>query len=54
MDKDIETTTVYMHLLNLGGLGFHSPLDGLQKPMSIAIGRIRLPDRCHRQNPILR
>ena len=38
--KDVKTTMVYTHVLNRGGLGVHSPLDRLPKPMSVEIGRI--------------
>ena len=27
--KDVRTTMIYTHVLNRGGLGVHSPLDGL-------------------------
>ncbi|MEK7996690.1 MAG: tyrosine-type recombinase/integrase, partial [Planctomycetota bacterium] len=43
--KDVKTTMVYTHVLNRGGLGVHSPLDRLRKPMSVESGRIRLTDR---------
>jgi len=43
--SDARTTMVYTHVLNRGGLGFHSPLDRLRKPMSVEIGRIRLTGR---------
>ena len=42
--KDVETTMVCTHVLNRGGLGVHSPLDRLQEPMSVEIGRVRLND----------
>ncbi len=32
--KDVQTTMVYTHVLNRGGRGVHSPLDGLQKAVS--------------------
>ena len=31
--KDVKTTMVYTHVLNRGGLGVHSPLDRLRKPV---------------------
>jgi integron integrase len=43
--KDVKTTMVYTHVLNRGGLGVHSPLDRLRKPMSVEPGGIRLTDR---------
>ena len=43
--KDVKTTMVYTHVLNRGGLGVHSPLDRLRKPMSVQPGGIRLTDR---------
>ena len=33
--KDIKTTMVYMHVLNRGGRGVHSPLDRLRKGVSV-------------------
>jgi len=43
--KDVKTTMVYTHVLNRGGLGVHSPLDRLRKPMSVEPGGTRLTDR---------
>ncbi len=43
--KDVKTTMVYTHVLNRGGLGVHSPLDRLRKPMSVDAGGHRLTDR---------
>jgi hypothetical protein len=36
---------VHTHVLNRGGLGVHSPLHRLRKPMSVETGRITLTDR---------
>jgi len=41
--RDVKTTMVYTHVLNRGGLGVHSPLDRLRKPMSVETGGLRLP-----------
>lgn len=30
--KDVKTTMVYTHVLNRGGKGVRSPMDGLQSP----------------------
>jgi integrase len=38
--KDVQTTMVYIHVLNRGGRGVRSPLDALQKAVS-GDGRIR-------------
>ena len=38
--KDVQTTMVYTHVLNRGGRGVRSPLDGFQKAVS-SEGRIR-------------
>jgi len=35
LDKNVETTMIYTHVLNRGGRGVHSPLDRLRKPMGI-------------------
>ncbi len=43
--RDDKTTMVYTHVLNPGGLGVHSPLDRLGKPMSVDAGGLRLTDR---------
>ncbi len=43
--RDVKTTMVYTHVLNRGGLGVHSPLDRLRKPMSVDAGGLRLSDR---------
>ena len=40
--RDVRTTMVYTHVLNRGGLGVHSPLDRLRKPMSVESGGVRL------------
>ena len=42
---DVKTTMVYTHVLNRGGLGVHSPLDRLRKPMGVEAGAVRLQDR---------
>ncbi|MBI3679968.1 MAG: integron integrase [Acidobacteria bacterium] len=34
----VQTTMIYTHVLNRGGLGVHSPLDRLRKPMSVEVG----------------
>ena len=36
--RDVKTTMVYTHVLNRGGLGVHSPLERLRKPMSVETG----------------
>ena len=41
--KDAKTTRGYTHVLNHGGLGVHSPLDRLRKPMSIERGDLGRP-----------
>ncbi len=38
--KDVQATMVYTHVLNRGGRGVHSPLDGFQKAVS-SDGRVR-------------
>jgi integrase len=38
--KDVQTTMIYTHVLNRGGRGVRSPLDGLKKAIS-SEGRIR-------------
>jgi integrase len=43
--KDVETTTIYRHVLNRGGRGLHSPLDRLRNPMSTEGGGIMRTDR---------
>ena len=35
---------IYTHVLNRGGLGVHSPLDRLRKPMGAQTGGLRLSD----------
>ncbi len=32
---------IYTHVLNRGGLGVHSPLDRLRKPLSVETGCVR-------------
>ena len=39
--KDVKTTMVYTHVLNRGGLGAHSPLDRLRKPIPVETGGLR-------------
>jgi len=43
--QDVKTTMVYTHVLNRGGLGVHSPLDRLRKPVSVETGGLRLSGR---------
>ena len=43
--KDLQTTMVYTHVLNRGGRGVHSPLDGLRKAISSESGGIIRNDR---------
>ena len=40
--QDVRTTMIYTHVLNRGGLGVHSPLDRLRKPVSGETGSVRL------------
>ena len=42
--KDVKTTMIYTHVLNRGGLGVHSPLDRLRKPMAVETGSVRLAE----------
>lgn len=37
--KDVKTTMVYTHVLNRGGKGVRSPMDGLPPPAATATGR---------------
>ena len=43
--RDVKTTMVYTHVLNRGGLGVHSPLDRMRKPMSVEAGVLDCPAR---------
>ncbi|MBI3696563.1 MAG: tyrosine-type recombinase/integrase [Acidobacteria bacterium] len=40
--KDVKTTMAYTHVLNRDGLGVHSPLDRLRKPLSVETPQGRL------------
>jgi len=42
--RDVKTTMIYTHVLNRGGLGVHSPLDRLRKPVSGETGSVRLTE----------
>jgi integron integrase len=42
--KDVKTTMIYTHVLNRGGLGVHSPLDRLRKPVTVETGGVRLTE----------
>jgi hypothetical protein len=43
--KDVQTTMVHAHVLNRGGGGVDSPLDGLPMPVSGEPRRTRRGDR---------
>jgi integron integrase len=44
--RSVETTMIYTHVLNRGGLGVRSPADGLQV---VGVGQLQVPERLRRR-----